>query len=517
MPIFVAVFSDFDEKAATIFSNMAIMKRFMIFAAAVIAGVAGAGAKIVTYPAGPSVTVSEDYCVSVRQQPETRADMTEGDWQQVAVYPVKVDEVRGTGHNVQTASMAYFDFDGAPAEVRVICRREAVKEARVRPLSYDIKPEISGDTLCFSMNRPCNMSVEVNGDIFHNLHLFANPIDTHRPSQKVLKNLGKHKNLLYFAPGVHRLPGDTLRLESGTTIYVDGGARVFGTLIADGANDVRIYGRGEIHPEGRGEGVYIKRSKNIDVDGVIVTQIPVGGSDSVNISNVKSISHYGWGDGMNVFASSNVNYDGVFCRNSDDCTTVYATRKGFRGGCRNISMANSVLWADVAHPIMIGLHGSAAEIGPDAPADTICNLLYRNIDILDHKEKQLDYQGCLTINCGDNNIVRDVTFDNIRIEDFREGQLFNIRIFYNDKYCAAPGTCIENVLIKDVTYNGRNSELSIIAGYDPTRKVSGITFDNLTINGLRIYDDMPGKPRWYKTGDMARIFIGEHVDNVTFK
>ena len=35
--------------------------------------------------------------------------------------------------------------------------------------------------------------------------------------------------------------------------------------------------------------------------------------------------------------------------------------------------------------------------------------------------------------------------------------------------------------------------------------------------GIIIADDMPGKPKWYKTGDMARIFIGEHVDNVVFQ
>ena len=180
-------------------------------------------------------------------------------------------------------------------------------------------------------------------------------------------------------------------------------------------------------------------------------------------------------------------------------------------------MENSTLWADVAHPIMIGLHGSATEIGPDAPADTICNIVYRNLDILDHHEQQIDYQGCFGISCGDNNVVRDVTFDNIRVEDFRRGQLVNIRIFFNKKYCAAPGTSVSNVLFKDITYNGNHAEMSVIAGYDDTRKVSDITFDNLVINGQKIHDDMPGKPKWYKTSDFARIFIGEHVDNVTFK
>lgn len=412
--------------------------------------------------------------------------------------------------------MAYFDFDGN-VEVEVISNKNAVNTARIRPLSYEITPTVSGDTLTFTLDRPRNLSVEVNGDIFHNLHLFANPLDSHRPSAKTLKNLKKHKDLIYFAPGVHNLPGDTLRIPSGTTVYIDGGARVYGRLIAEGVHDVKFYGRGEVHPRGRGEGVAIRRSRNIEADGIIVTQIPVGGSDSVSINNVKSISYYGWGDGMNVFSSNNVHYNNVFCRNSDDCSTIYATRKGFVGGCKNITMENSTLWADVAHPIMIGLHGSATEIGPDAPADTITGITYRDIDILDHKEMQIDYQGCFSISCGDNNVVRDITFDNIRVEDFRQGQLINIRIFFNKKYCAAPGTCVKNVLFKDITYNGRNTELSIIAGYNEERAVSDITFDNLVINGRKISDDMPGKPAWYKTGDIARIFIGEHVNNVTFK
>lgn len=466
-------------------------------------------AELTVYTPGEGVPVSNDFGVEVRQAP--------GPWQSVAVYPVKVDEVVDAKHNVRVASMAYFDFDGEPVEVRVRYNGGDITSHRVRPLSYDIEAQQNANELIFTLDCPRNISVEVNGDIFHNLHLFANPTDVHRPSPKQLKNIKKQKNLIYFAPGVHRLDGDRLMIPEGTTVYVDGGARVVGQLVVDGVSDVNIYGRGEIHPEGRGEGIYIKRSKNVNVDGVIVTQIPVGESDSVNITNVKAISSYGWGDGMNVFASNNVTYDGVFCRNSDDCSTVYATRKGFKGGCNNILMKNSTLWADVAHPIMIGLHGSATEIGPDAPADTIQNVTYRNIDILDHSEQQVDYQGCFGISCGDNNVVRDLTFDDIRVEDFRRGQLFNIRIFFNKKYCAAPGTCVRNVLFKDIDYRGENSELSIIVGYNEDRKVSDIVFENLRINGLHISDDMPGKPKWYKTSDMARMFIGEHVENVVFK
>jgi hypothetical protein len=38
----------------------------------------------------------------------------------------------------------------------------------------------------------------------------------------------------------------------------------------------------------------------------------------------------------------------------------------------------------------------------------------------------------------------------------------------------------------------------------------------LQINGEVISDDMPGKPQWYKTSDMARFSIGEHVEDVRF-
>ena len=162
---------------------------------------------------------------------------------------------------------------------------------------------------------------------------------------------------------------------------------VRGCIRAVNVRDVKIMGRGKVHPQGRGEGIYIMNSKNVRVEGLITTQCPTGGSDSVTIRNVKVISSYGWGDGLNVFASNNVLFDGVFARTSDDCTTVYCTRKGFVGGCRNITMQNSTLWADVAHPIFIGLHGNVNN--PEVAED----LNYVNIDILDHAEKQLRLSG----------------------------------------------------------------------------------------------------------------------------
>ncbi|WP_320999008.1 glycosyl hydrolase family 28 protein [Phocaeicola sp.] len=462
-------------------------------------------AKVVTYPAGIGVKTLNVFSVEVRQG--------SGQWLPVDVYPVKVDRVDDKGHNVEVASMAYFDFDGT-VDVRVISNEERVKSARVRPLSCKIAPNCVGDTVTFSLSHPRNLSVEINGDIFHNLHLFANPIDKFRPSDKEIKRALKKKkggNLIYFAPGVHRLPNDTLLVPSGTTVYIDGGARVYGNIFTEGVHDVNIFGRGEVHPDGRGAGVQIRCSKNVKVDGIVVSQLPIGQCDLVELTNVKSISYYGWGDGMDVFSSSNVILDGVFCRNSDDCVAVYASTQGYKGGSNNVLVKNATLWADVAHPINVGGHGDPNGM------DTVQNITFRNIDILDQAEKQIDYQGCLAINPGDNTLVCNITFENIQIEDFRNGQLVNFRISYNPKYCVSTGRGVRNVLVKDVVYNGTGANLSIIAGYDENHKISDVRFVNLVINDRKITDDMLGKPKWYKTGDMAGIFVGEHVENISFE
>ena len=455
-----------------------------------------ASGKVVTYLAPSGLEMNPDFTVEVSVDGK--------DWQTAPSYPVKVAKSLAYGSATETASWAAFDFEGK-AYVRIRYNRGDVRTLKVRPLSYGIGHRVEGNTLSFTLERPCNISVEVNGDIFHNLHLFANPMDEYKP-----KDL-KDPNLVYFGPGIHRLPGDSLQVVSGQTVYVAGGAVVFGTIQVHGVENVKVLGRGRVHPEERGAGISIRNSKHVFVDGLVTTQCPTGGSDDVTIHNVKAISSYSWGDGMNVFASSNVLFDGVFCRNSDDCTTVYGTRLGFTGPSKNVTMRNAVLWADVAHPIFIGIHGNA-----DKP-EVLENLNYINIDILDHKENQLNYQGCMAINAGDNNLIRNVRFEDIRIEDFRKGQLLNLRIFYNKKYCTAPGRGIENVLFKDISYTGDSAGVSIIEGYNDERKIANVRFENLRINGRLITDDMKGKPSWYHTGDMADIYVGPHVENVVFE
>jgi Glycosyl hydrolases family 28 len=435
-------------------------------------------------------------------------------WDSLPVYGAKVTQVIDTKGTTRETAMAYFDFSGK-AEVSVTYNKAPIRSVRIRPLSYGIQPEIRGNTIMLSLSQPRNLSIEVNGDIFDNLQLFAGTADVREPNPS-------DTNLIYFGPGIHTV--GVLKVPSGKTVYITGGAVVQGQLLISRVENVRVLGRGiltELLPDSgnqshrpRNDALTVEYAKNVEIGGVIVMprkySVLIGQSAGVTIRGLKSLSFEGNADGIDVFCSTGVLIDSVFMRNSDDCIALYGHRWNYYGNVNDVTVSHSTLWADMAHPIVAGTHGD-----PPHP-DTLERLRFVDIDVLDQHESQLDYQGCMSLNAGDANLIRNVVFDHIRVEDFREGQLVNLRVMYNRKYNTAPGQGIEDVLFKDVTYRGANANISVITGYDDTRAIRNITFENLSINGRMISDTMTGKPGYYKTSDMARFFIGEHVDNVTF-
>ena len=457
---------------------------------------------IYTYPAPEGAPLKNDYDVFVRPRGVE-------EWTKIDTYMAKVNAPIGDNkHRVTQISYALFDFTG-DVFVRVVCKNRKFKSARIRPDYRGTIANVQNDsTVQFILFQPENVSVEFDGSITDNLLLFTSrPPVTEAEAEAEARRQGRQ--FISYAPGYYT--DKTIAVPSNTTIYLAGGAYFTGTFTIEDAENVSIIGRGIARPGDGYEGCHIHRSKNVSIDGLILNTCPIGGSDGVTLHDVRCISHPSWGDGLNVFASSNVLYDRVFCRTSDDCTTAYATRKGFGGSVRNVRMTNSTLWADVAHPIFIGIHGNSER------PDSIVGLVYENIDIICQSEPQVDYQGCMAINCGDNNYVKDVLFDNIRIENIHQGSLLQIKVSHNAKYCTAPGRGVENVTFRNIRYNGEQPYMSIINGYNEERKVRNITFEGLKINGRPIYDNMSGKPRWYRTADFVPIYIGNHVEGVVFK
>lgn len=441
------------------------------------------------YPVPKEVVYSshnDDYTVKVR--------IPGGAWQDLFEYRVRVDL-----DEPQVATMVQFDFSGQ-VEVMVKKNDGLVQTVDVRPFATKIIPVIKGNVIFLSLNKPQKLSIEFNGDRLHNLHLFANEPEKEKP-------LASDTNVIYFGPGVHKpddQPGIEFKIPSNKTVYLAPGAILKGKLVVDKAENVRIIGRGIIDQTQRG--VEVTHSKNVLIEGITVINpdhytVYGGESQGITIRNLKSFSCKGWSDGIDLMSCKDVLIEDVFMRNSDDCIAIYGHRWDFFGDVRNITVQNSILWADVAHPINIGLHGNT-----EGKSEVIEDLTFRNIDILEHDEDDPEYQGCMSICAGDNNLVRNVIFEDIRVESIQEGQLLHLKVVYNTKYSAAPGKGIEKIQFRNISYQGNGESPSLMEGYDSICIVQNVSFENLIINGIRA-----------RTLMEAGIVTGDGVRDIHFK
>ncbi|WP_210584448.1 glycosyl hydrolase family 28 protein [Streptomyces sp. GESEQ-35] len=458
-----------------------------------------AARKLVTYPRPSSMPTNTSFKVRVRTAPD-------GDWQTLDIWRPQLEEINPTtgSGKVYNTSMVYFDFQGS-VEIEVTYLKGGTTKARVRPDALGITPELGGDTLVFTLDEPCDVVVQINDEIFDALHVITNHVDCNPPS-------ADDPDVIYFGPGDHTVSGNILTVPSGKTVYLAGGAVLRAQVFFKDVEKAALKGHGMLYA-GPG-GVLCEGSKNIRVQDVIIMNPngyagTFGESENIHVKKARSFSSKGNGDGFDVFSSSRIVFDGCFMRNSDDCFAIYTHRWDYYGDTRDITIQNCTLWADVAHPINVGTHGNT-----DAP-EVIENLVIRNLDILDHREPQMNYQGCIALNPGDANLIKNVRIEDVRIEDFRWGQVIYMKVMYNPKYNTGIGRGIENVYVKNLSYTGTHANPSMFLGYDADHAIKNVTFENLVINGVVIADSMK-KPSWYYTTDAIQWFYNEHVTNLKF-
>ena len=388
-----------------------------------------------------------------------------GEWHEVPVLRCDVNTRRP-----QQAAFAEFDM-GQPVVVQIVRKEDRQTagrtrpDVRVRPSSRGLLPQVLNDSTAeLTLRRPEFLSVEFDGDRFHNLHIFANaprPAAADEPSPDAPDAInwrGKQSQdvfvraprLIYFPPGVHRpkdLPGGDIKLPSNCTVYLAPGAVVKARLIVDHAENVRITGSGIIdHPL---RGVEITFSKNVLVEGITVLNpahytVFGGQSEDITIRNVKSFSARSWSDGIDLMCCRRVHIENCFLRTSDDCIALYNHRWWYWGGSEDIEVSRCTLWPDVAHPVNIGSHGD--DRNPEG--ETLRHVRIHDCDIIGDDAAGL---GLLAINCGDNNHIRDVRFERIRAEGLRHCRPFDLRIFQSEKYNRAPGCCIDSIAFVDFT------------------------------------------------------------------
>lgn len=472
----------------------------------------GFAAPIVTWPMPAGEAASEHYELRMDDQP-------------VPVYACRVSSVpfnqvwpgyQRPLDQTELAGFACWDMT-APVKVVILSRRP-VQSVVVRPAALGIRPALETNRVAFTLERPGPVVVEVNGSQ-HALHLFASPPEVKPPAPNA-------PGVRYFAPGVHR-PG-RIELKSSETVYIAGGAVVYGSLSASGASKLRIAGRGilDVSPFPRGEGggaVRLSGCSDVAVEGIVMRDPDVWccslfGCRNATISNVKLVGLWRYNaDGIDICNSQDVEVRDCFVRAFDDALVIKGLKFG-KGSfddrpVKNVRFRRCVVWCD---------WGRAMEIGAETSAPEIADILFQDCDIIRTTHIAMDIQH------GDRAAIHEIRFENIRVEIDKQNPLPRMQSSREEKYALDPNgsycpTLMEIVIrknpysqdeqrgtVRDITFAdiALASPLpaaSSFRGFDPEHGVDGVTISNLRFNGQPV-----------RSAAEARLQLGPHVRNVSF-
>ena len=248
----------------------------------------------------------------------------------------------------------------------------------------------------------------------------------------------------------------------------------------------------------------------------------------------------GWranSDGIDIEASRNVHVADTFLRNDDDCVAVKSKPKGDGKGVvtEDILIENTIFWN--------ALPGNAMEIGFELVADAIRNVTFRNCDII-----RVERGAAFSIHTGDNALVENINFEDIRVEDVRgdfadfyiglsiysvdcpdpyrrsdprrkpvppelqdppSGDNRGQWLLPKDKaeYAGKRGT-IRNVVFRHIQFlspPGGKLPSSLFIGYDDEHPVENVLFENISLDGQQL-------TRWPDGAVYTR-----HAKNVRFE
>jgi polygalacturonase len=356
--------------------------------------------------------------------------------------------------------------------VRVHCA-EAVKSARLLPSSRGLTPVITSNEVSFTLTIPELLTLEINGDWVHSLHLFANPFETNVIT-------GEAPDVIYFGPGIHEI--DQLKVPSGKTVYLADGAIVrskpaskYGSAISLFGDNITLRGRGIVDGSLCPIHTYHLlsiRGTNIVVEGIILRDsstwnVPMRQSENVKISNLKILGHRANSDGIDICNSRNVEVAGCFLRTLDDLVVVKTD--SHQGPAENITVEKCVLWNEVAHALSLG-----AEL-----REPVDNVIFRDCDVIHDKGREWTLR---VFHC-DAAFISNVIFENIRIEETK-----NFMSLWIGKYVwtrDAERGHIRNVLFKDIQAAGEKPRIQF-QGFDAQHQVENVQLEDVTINGQPI-------------------------------
>lgn len=403
-----------------------------------------------------------------------------------------------------TMSYAIIDTE-FPAKVRIKKYGDPYSKVVVRPSIYGIEPVDCGNgvvEITIPDASKGKLSIEYDGDRYHNLFIYANEPDKDKPT-------ASSSNVRYFGPGEHN-PG-TISLYNGQTLYIDYGAVVYANVVAYGS-DVTIAGHGVLSGEKMkhwGDNLYSygdflmnannsgSRQRNFKVKDITMIDSPgwnmiVSKIDGVEIDGVNMISWELNGDGIDIVCSTDVDIRNCFLRTYDDCLTLK---------CRfivnpitdvhSVTISDCLIWADYARGIVVG-----PEAGNLTSSGSIHDIEVKDCIFLHHKRSLTDdLRSAFAIGQGSdgqsdlwtgnaprtisNVYAHDLVFDNID----KTGR--NVSIWQygtSSNKVSMSGIRLENFRVIDNVGNNYPAMNIKTRG----SSISGLNIRNFTVNGKRI-------------------------------
>lgn len=449
---------------------------------------------VVAYPAPTEEKLSEDFTVTVAGQavPVYVCRVSAMPFNQVwPGYQRPLDQT-------ELASFAYWDMT-VPVDVEVVSQRP-IESVAIRPTVRGIQPQVEGNRIRFHLETPQQLTVEVNG--WHKaLHVFANP-----PATTVDPN---GAGVRYFGPGIHR-PG-RMTLQSNETVYLAGGAVVYGCFEATDATNIKILGPGIVdsseleryfgltdeskYLDNFGGSIHLVHCTNVTIDGPILRDPPLWCLSAFNCSEIQ-IAHTKliglWrynADGIDLCNSRNATVRDCFVRSFDDSLVVKGLSYYKDVPISNILFERCVVWND---------WGRALEIGAETAAPELSQVTFRDCDIVRTTEIAMDVQH------GDRAAIQNVTFERIRFEVDDVNDAPQIQKGRDATYTGQTSFCpralvlvmlrgqwssdqergtMRNIVVRDCSITGKPIPPSSLSGFDETHDVKGVTISNLQING----------------------------------
>jgi hypothetical protein len=351
-----------------------------------------------------------------------------------------------------------FEFKGK-VEVCVTNLTGEITSAKVYPAKHNITPIVKKNELRLEVDKPCKLFVDIAGMEEHPLFLFAEEIEKNIPSKK-------DKNVIWFEAGKVHNVGLQYKVPNGKTVYIEGGAVVWGTFwCQDGDQPTIVKGKGVIttRSEERKPGpsnipfttVYAEKA-NMVTDGITITdpvKFCILGRSKVETKNVKLFAWYhqtdGWGGGDDSFI------DDSFIKVFDDNVKLYGNKQ---------KATNLVIYQQHnGAPFQLSWGGQSGQ-----------NCIADNIDIVKcwvNKNGGSGNSGLLNLRKGSDKFIGNITIKNVRADQ----GIYQLLGVGNDKTGEVKSLLLENIFI-----HGKQAQLSYIENGN-TAKTSAICFKNVRI------------------------------------